>query len=466
MSDCSRPVEDPCFFSRSGPAPACAFGSSVVGRRGMKLEPRGEVPSGSLSDLLEEFEARSPNSRAFHARLASSLAGGETRAVTFTEPYPIAVAAAKGAHVVDLDGNEYLDLNNNMAALVHGHRFPPVMRAIDEAADEVGTVQAGPHRFQLAFAELLVNRFPALERIRFTNSGSEAAILALRIARRATGRERLVMFAGGYHGMGTEFADPTWATVRVPYNDLNALAAALDDTIAAVFVEPFLGHAGVVPAENGFVEALTHLVRDRGALLVVDEVQSMRNDYRGFHGALGIRPDLIIMGKSLGGGLPIGLVGGRRDLVELASVAHPHGLHHSGTFNGNVLTCAAGRACMEALDAEAIASLNDRAEALSSRLEAAARAMQLPVVVTRSGSTMCLHFQDQAPRTAEAAAPTTALARWIHVAALLEGIYMVKGGRFNLSTALTPEDLGLVGDRLVQTMRRVSALAVPGEAPH
>lgn len=408
--------------------------------------------------MLEEYEARTPRSRSFHERIGRSLAGAETRAVTFYEPYPFAVARADGARVVDADGNEYLDLNNNMAALIHGHRYPPITQALVDAERELGTVQAGPHRFQLAFAELLVERFPAMERVRFTNSGSEAALLALRIARRATGRERLLLFEGSYHGMGAEFSDPNPAVVRVPFNDLDGVKAILDDKVAAVFAEAFLGHAGVIPAEPGFLESVGDLAREYGALFVLDEVQSMRNDYGAYHGALGLSPDLVLMGKSLGGGLPIGVVGGRRELVELASVARPNAVRHSGTFNGNVLTCAAGHQCLEALGPAQIATLNDRAGRLAATLEAAARQLQLPVVVSRSGSTMCLHFREDLPHNAKEAAPVTERARWIHLAAMLEGLFLIRGGRLNLSTVLTDDDLQDAAHGLTRAMGRLAEL--------
>src|SRR5215471_5115469 len=160
-----------------------------------------DVSAVGLASLTAEYETRTGASRTLHERLTRSLAGGETRAVTFYEPYPVAVVEASGARFTDADGNEYLDLNNNMASLIHGHAYPPVMKALREAGSVLGTVQAGAHAPLLELAELLVARFPGFERVRFTNSGSEAAILALRIARRATGRRQVVLFEGGYHGM-------------------------------------------------------------------------------------------------------------------------------------------------------------------------------------------------------------------------------------------------------------------------
>jgi glutamate-1-semialdehyde 2,1-aminomutase len=319
-------------------------------------------------------------------------------------------------------------------------------------------VQAGPHRLQVEFAELLVDRFPGLERVRFTNSGSEAALLALRIARRATGRGRVLLFEGAYHGMGAEFTDGGPNVERMPFNSLDRLHILLDDTIAAVFVEAFLGHAGAIPAEPGFIEAVADLARLRGTVFVLDEVQSMRNDYRALHGSLGISPDLILMGKTLGGGLPIGLVGGRADLVEVASAATEGGLRHSGTFNGNVLSCAGGLACLNALGPNQIERLNERAAWLATRLEETGRSLDVPAVVTRSGSTMCLHFREARPRNAEEA-ESTEMGAWLHVAAMLEGVSIIPGGRMNLSTVLTDDDLDVATQALSRAMERVAGVA-------
>jgi len=414
-----------------------------------------DVSAVGLASLTAEYETRTGASRTLHERLTRSLAGGETRAVTFYEPYPVAVVEASGARFTDADGNEYLDLNNNMASLIHGHAYPPVMKALREAGSVLGTVQAGAHAPLLELAELLVARFPGFERVRFTNSGSEAAILALRIARRATGRRQVVLFEGGYHGMGSEFAEPDPAIFRVPFNNLDAAEKVLDDSVAAVVAESFLGHAGVIPAQQGFHEELRVLSHRVGAIFVLDEVQSMRNAVDGYHGAAGLRPDLILMGKSLAGGLPAGLVGGRRDLLALASVETPNGLRHSGTFNGNIFSCVAGLRSMSDLDAAQITQLNDRAARLAASLEASGRQLELPVTVTRSGSTMCLHFTETAPTDAESVVAAAPLGRWVHLAALLEGVAIIRDGRMNLSTAVSDGDLEHAASALTRALGRV-----------
>jgi glutamate-1-semialdehyde 2,1-aminomutase len=413
------------------------------------------VQQSAWKQLMDDYVSATAKSRMLHERISRSLAGGETRVITHFEPYPIAIASAEGPYLVDYDDNTYIDLVNNMASLVHGHRFPPIVRAVSEAFQVLGSVQAGSHRYLLDLSELLVERYSAFERVRFTNSASEAAILALRIARRATGRSRAIMFEGAYHGMGSEFTDPHPEMLKVPFNQPEALSEILDDQVAAVFAESFLGHAGVVPAEPEFLRTIQSLCERVGALFVLDETQSLRDDYGALHGALGLRPSLVLMGKSLGGGQPVGVLGGRAELVELASASRQYGLRHSGTFNGNVLTTAAGYQAMLALSDAAIRTLNSRAATLAGEIEAAGARLGLPIVVTRSGSTMCVHFADRAPTNAAEAAPRTQFARWFHIAALLEGVCVIRGGRLNLSTVLTDADMKAVTDALARALTRL-----------
>ncbi len=419
-----------------------------------ELQPR------AIPELVSEYISVTPKSRALHERLSKSLAGGETRVVTHFEPYPIAIASAEGPRLVDYDDNTYIDLVNNMASLVHGHRYPPVVEAVAEAMQLLGTVQAGSHRYLVDFSELLVERYPAFERVRFTNSASEAAILALRIARRATGREKLVIFDGAYHGMGSEFNDAHPNVVKVPFNQPTALADAVDETVGVVMVESFLGHAGVVPPAPEFLHTVQNIAESAGALFVLDETQSLRNDYHAHHGAAGLRPSMVIMGKSIGGGLPVGVLGGRADLVELASASRPDGLRHSGTFNGNVLTTAAGFQAVVALSPSAIATLNSRAAHLAQQLEIEGRRLGLPISVTRSGSTMCVHFRDTAPTNAAEALARNDFARWFHIAAMLEGVCTIRGGRLNLSTVLSDADMRTVEGALCRALARLAEMDV------
>src|SRR5206468_2639624 len=215
-----------------------------------------------------------------------------------------------------------------------------------EGGDPGGPV-ASPHPYQVALAELLAARVPSVQRVRFTNSGTEAALLAARIVVRATGRRRLLMFDGAYHGSATLFLPGSPDVVRVPWNDLDAVTALLGRSghdVAAMFAEPFLGAGGVRPAAPGFLAAVTALARDHDVLFVLDEVQGLRNGFGGEQGRLGLTPDLTLLGKIIGGGFPIGAVGGRADLLELTvATMTPGYVTHAGTFNGHLAAAVAGR---------------------------------------------------------------------------------------------------------------------------
>ncbi len=321
--------------------------------------PAGDVVGRPVSPddgLIRSYRDRTPGSAASFEAARRVLPGGETRAVTTYPPYPVVIAEGHGARLTDVDGHDYLDLVNNYTAMVHGSAFAPVTDAVAELLPR-GFAFASPHPYQVALAERLVARIPSVQRVRFTNSGTEAALLAARIALRATGRRRLLMFDGAYHGSATLFLPGSPDAVRAPWNDLDAVAALLsqlDHRIAAVFAEPFLGAGGVRPAAPGFLAAVADLARDRDVLFVLDEVQGLRNGPNGEQGRLGLTPDLTLLGKIIGGGFPIGAVGGRADLLELtvASVT-PGYVAHAGTFNGHLAAAMAGIMTLRHLDTTA-----------------------------------------------------------------------------------------------------------------
>ena len=427
----------------------------------------------ALTDLMREYAARTPASRAHHDRLSAHLPGGETRSVAFYPPYPAAIAGGQRAMLTDLDGNEYIDVLNNYTSLVHGHAFTPVVAAA-AASLPSGTVFPAPHDTQLELAQILTTRYPAVERVRFTNSGTEATLLASRLVRRVTGRQRLVIFAGGYHGGIPEFLDGGPDTTVVPYNDTEQAVRVIDSTVAAVFAEPFLGSAGVIVAGPEFLRQVAGAARAAGALFVLDEVQALRNAPHGTHASLGLDPDLILMGKIIGGGFPVGAVGGRSSILDLTSAARAGGISCSGTFNGNVISMAAGAACLRALDEPAITALNDRAMTLAAQIQAAAGRVGWPVTVTRAGSILNVHVGELAASTGTPAGPSAAVAppapapglsaaqsrhlAALHLALLLEGVYTAPRGMLNLSTALDDTQLAAVAARYEQAFSRISRI--------
>ncbi len=408
-------------------------------------------------DLEKEYQGRTAKSRVVSQRLGVVLPGGETREVTQFEPYPVALQAAAGCTILDVDGNQYRDLLNNYTSLVHGHGFAPVVEAIARAVAS-GIAFSGPHNPLVELAELVVNRYPAVEQVRFTNSGTEASLLALRIARRYTQRTGIVLFEGGYHGAVPDFMEGDPSVVRIAYNEANALKETVGPSTAAVFVEPFLGSGGVIPAEPGFLETIRAVSSANGALMVLDEVQSLRNSYSGVHGALQLAPDLVLMGKIIGGGTPVGAVGGRAAVLSVTTGSTRDRVVHSGTFNGNPLTMAAGLAAVQALDQPGIDLLSARGLNLATALEEAATTAGAPAHVTRAGSILQVHPGTVAGATDGAADTRRDAVAALHMALLLEGVYAAPRGMLNLSTAMDEADLQATIDSYSRAFVRVRDL--------
>jgi glutamate-1-semialdehyde 2,1-aminomutase len=410
-----------------------------------------------LASVEETYTHRTSKSKAFHDRIAASLPGGETRSVAGYDPHPVVLLAGTGQLVRDLDDNEYLDLLNNYTSLIHGHSHPQITAAVLGALPG-GTVFPAPHPAQGQLARRLATRLPAVELTRFTNSGSEAAVLAARLARHVTGRDRIVTFTGGYHGTGERFADPWDTVIRLPYNDITAVRAAVDGSVGAVFAEPFLGSGGVVPAREDFLHAVAESARAAGALFILDEIQGLRNHYHGTHAALGLSPDLVLMGKIIGGGFPVGAVGGRADLLEHLSSSAPRQLAHSGTFNGNVLSMVAGDVSVELLTEAAVARLGRMAVRLQDDITRAGKHAGLDVTVTRAGSIMHVHFLDSPPADYEAAERADRRpAALLHLALLNHGVYTAPRGMLNLSTALSDADLDVAAEAYERAFAAVAA---------
>jgi glutamate-1-semialdehyde 2,1-aminomutase len=367
--------------------------------------------------LVDEYRGSRSVSFAAWERALLVLPGAETRAVTHYWPFPTLLESGAGSRLLDVDGHEYLDLVNNYTSLVHGNGFAPIAEAAAPTL-RTGTVFSAIHAAQVALAEALVDRVDSVELVRFTNSGSEASALAARIARRATGRRRIVVA-----------------------NDVAALEHSITEETAAVFMEPFLGAGGVIPATAEFLRAVQDRARAVGAVFVLDEIQSLRNAPRGVQYELGLTPDLTTFAKVIGGGLPIGAVGGAARLLELTSPLRAGRLDHAGTFNGHVTAAVAGLVSLAYLDAPAITVLNTRAEQLAAAIEEVSRAAGTPTTVTRSGSILNVH-PGSAPVTTSAEARRSPLFRSsLHLALLLEGLYTTPRGMINLSTVLTDADL-------------------------
>ncbi len=342
--------------------------------------------------LVSAYRNFSPKSQEYARRAQVVFPGGDTRSSAHYAPYPLAMTHGEGCHLYDLDGHKILDFMNNFTSLIHGHGFAPVVKAVQEQVAR-GTAFAAPNDDQVALAELIVERVGSVQQMRFTSSGTEGTQMAIRCARAATGKQKIMKMEGGYHGSyelaevslvprpneSGSLAAPTSLPVDdsfpksvlddvviCPYNEpdlARALIAQQADELAAVIVEPTLGSMGMIPATPEFLSVLREESLKHNIVLIFDEVITLRQSLGGAQAHYGIQPDLTCMGKIIGGGLPVGAVGGQRELMQLFSPDHPRPVMHASTFSGNALTMAAGRAAMEnynATDIEHINRLGDK----------------------------------------------------------------------------------------------------------
>lgn len=413
--------------------------------------------------LIQEYAKRRPRSSELFARAQQSFPGGQTRSVTHYEPFPSVITAGRGFQLVDADQIEYIDLVNNYTSLVHGNAFGPVASAVSSALTH-SSAFASIHPAQIDLAENIIQRVSSINLVRFTNSGSEAAALASRIACRFTGRTEIIIASGGYHGAVAPFADisPDSPLRLVPYNDLEALTHAVSERTAAVFLEPFQGAGGVISGAPAYLQHASNLCHQHGALFVLDEVQSLRNHPGGMQAELDISPDLTLLGKVIGGGFPIGAVGGRAEVLEVTSPYTPSPLTHAGTFNGHIASAIGGLVTLEHLTPDSIHTLNRRANQLQTLIEEAGERSGTDISVTRSGSILNV-YRGTAPNNSEEAAGQPAFHAALHLALLLEGVYTATRGMINLSTAIADDLIEELGLKYRRAFDRLASLSHYGE---
>lgn len=431
-------------------------------------------PADCLAREHAAFLTRTRRSQQRFERALGVFPGGDTRAVTFYRPYPAVIAAAHGIRLEDLDGNVYRDFLLNYTSMIVGHSHPEVVAEIVDVAQR-GTAVAAPVPGQIELAEEIIGRVPSIERIRFVNSGSEATMGAIRIARAFTGREIVIKAIGGYHGSYPDLdvglrpdsrpaGIPDVPTRLVPYNDVEALRTTLAqcaETCAAVILEPVLGAAGVVPASNKFLLAAQEGAREIGALFILDEVITFRLGPGGAQGLLGLRPDLTTLGKFIGGGLPVGAVGGRADVMGVLAPGAEKSVSLSGTFNGNPVTVAAGRATLALLDGNAFRRLDELGARLAEGLSAGIKRHGLPAQVTHVGSLVNVHFTAEPVTNADAAATADpVMAQTFHLGLMNRGIFIAPRGLLAIATVTRDEDV----DAAVSAADQIFELLAGGSA--
>jgi glutamate-1-semialdehyde 2,1-aminomutase len=424
-----------------------------------------------MVDPEEIYRNTTPASRALHERAARVMPGGTTRTTTFFEPYPLYVDRGEGCRIWDADGVERIDMLGNYTAMILGHAHPKVVEAIRKQAAR-GTGFAAANPLEVELATLLCERIPSLDSVRFCNSGTEATMFAMRLARVFTGRAKMARIEGGYHGTH-DYAEvsthpkpseagpadrplsrpdslgtPAWAleqTVVLPFNNPDAAERILRDEgsrLAAVILEPIIGAGGVIPANTEFLARLRKVTRELGILLIFDEVISLRVAPGGAQQLYGVTPDLTTLGKIIGGGLPVAAFGGRSDVMELLDPRRKPSLAQGGTFNGNPLGMAAGLATMRELTPDVYRDLNRQGERVKDQLAEVFASHSVAAQVNGVGSLFAIHFTDR-PVTdyRTKASSNTRMTRDLFLGLVNHGVLMAPRAMGALSTPMVEQDI-------------------------
>jgi len=423
-------------------------------------------------DILDRYRKKTPRSAELAETAKQWLAGGETRRASYFTPYPTFMEKGEGCYIYDSDGNKYIDIQINYTSLVHGHAHPKI-EEISQQQFKAGVALGSPATSQFRLAEILCNRIPAMERIRFTNSGTEATMFALRTARAFTGKNGILKMDGGYHG-GHEFAqinlfpqvdakglpEPTAPpyipqglkedAYIAPFNDLETVEEILKkngNKIAAVIMEPCLGAGGQLTAETGYLEGMREITQKFDVLLIFDEVMQFRHHIGGVQAMMNVEPDLTCLGKIIGGGYPIGAFGGRKEVMAVYDVDREptSAVFHSGTFTGNNLSTAAGIKAMEMYDVSAVDRINALGDRLRKGLEDGLLKTGIKGVVTGLGSILGVHFREDRPRNGKEAVLGAIAAgdlyELYHLEMINQGVYAAPRGMFALATVTTEKDV-------------------------
>ena len=375
-----------------------------------------------LEQEIATYAAANPKSGALHERAVKFMPGGDTRNSIFWDPFPLYVVDGDGTILTDADGNQRTDMVNNMTTLILGHRPPEVVSALAEQVNH-GVSFPAPNPSVVRWAELMCERVPSLDKVRFVNTGTEATLNAIRAARAFTGKQKLVKCEGAYHGNHDAIqisvtppldqagdaespeavaAFPGIAEAAVddiyitPFNDIVSAEKVIRehaDELAAVIVEPVNGQCGMVPGTPEFLEGLRRITDELGILLIFDEVIAFRIAYGGAQDYYGITPDLTCFGKVVGGGMPVGAFGGRDDIMAMWDPSDGGStVQHAGTFNGNPMTASAGVATLEALTPDRYEYLDTLGESMRTKLRALFAELEVPMGVTGVASLFALQF--------------------------------------------------------------------------
>jgi glutamate-1-semialdehyde 2,1-aminomutase len=389
------------------------------------------------------YRRETPGSAALMNRAAAVMPGGNSRTTSFHPPYPVVLERGDGPWLWDVDKRRYLDLFCNGLSLIHGNNYSPAREAIQSAMQR-GTAWSGASREQIAFAELLCERIEAMQLLRFTNSGSEAGMLAVKAARHITGRPYIFKAVGAYHGSYPDLeaglygrGDLEGRALVAPFNHLASyerVMAKHGKDVAAIVIEPVLVTGRVVPPAPGFLNEVQALARRYGALTILDDCLMLRLAVGGSAEKFALQPDMVVLGKFLGGGTALGAFGGSREIMKIFDPTRPAPVFHGGSFNGNPIGCAAGLVTLRDLSAERIAAMDGACLTLRNALARRAEELGLEVIISGIGSVAGIAFAAD-PKRHEDDPSALGLASLFQLACANEGVLIGPGGILSVSTA-------------------------------
>ena len=421
-------------------------------------------------------------SEALYERALKVMPGGCSRNAVLRQPHPLYAARGEGCYLNDIEGVRRIDFSSNMGSLIHGHAHPAVIEAVYKQM-QLGTAYMMATEAEVRYAEYMCKRVPGFEKIRFVNSGTEAVMCALKVARAFTGRPMIAKVEGAYHGIYdyaevSETANPSnWGDIDhpssvpavhgtpvaalndviiIPFNDPERAISILDkhaERLACVLIDLIPHRVGLMSADPAFVDALRQWTQKKGVLLVCDEVITFRTTVGGAQANYQLRPDLTAMGKVIGGGFPVGALAGREDVMSVLNpLASPVLFPHSGTFSANPITMVAGRTAMELFDEAAAARLNRLGDLARARVREAINLTNVAACVTGAGSVFRIHMKCEIPKNYRDAFPTAAeeKARKLLLNHLSDnGVMMISTCSGMLSTPMTEKEIDVLAEVLL-----------------
>ncbi|MGY4230348.1 glutamate-1-semialdehyde 2,1-aminomutase [Bradyrhizobium sp. USDA 4503] len=431
--------------------------------------------------MVEAFQVGQKSKDGF-ARARLVFPDGTSRVSIERNPVPLYIERGVGSHLIDIDGNRFLDLNANFTTLIHGHAFGPVVEVLTRQL-QLGSCFANPTESEIALAELLCERIPRVERVRFVNTGTEAVLFAIKAARAFTARSKIAKLEGAYHG-AYDWAEVSFAATPDNWGDPSGPrstpfyrgmpASVLDEVVvmrfndaegarqllsshgrhlAAVIIDPMPSRAGLIPPTPEFIAAVQETARTHGVLVIADEVLNLRQSFEGASALYGLAPDLITMGKIIGGGLPIGAIGGRKEVMGVfdASSGRPL-LPQGGTFSANPLSITAGLAAMRHLDHVALAHLDDLGTIVRGGIARAISQRGAPFCVTGAASLFRIHPKTQAPNDNREAYPSLEESKLMKqlVDFFAQNGVILPGATASMSTSMNRGDAEFVVDVFVR----------------